>query len=89
MNTQAKTTNAQDLWMAGGAAGNADPVVNYVLLGSDVTKGLLGWITLVMDPTAKRTIVPASWYGADGGIKNPSPLSVIPIPGFTGFPWKE
>jgi len=71
-NRQSWTKNAQDMLIAYGAANNDDPMINYVLLGSKVEDGIFGFITIGVDTSVKRTINPATWWGASGGTKNPT-----------------
>jgi hypothetical protein len=69
-NTQAQTTNAQDNILAQEAA-TSDPFVEYVYLGSQLSDGLLGWLSFGIDPTKSRTVSAAANYYATGGVTNP------------------
>lgn len=65
-NTQSVTKNAQDGIFKQEAA-SSDPVVNYVLLGDDVSEGLFGWATVGIDPTVSKTVSAAAYLDASGG----------------------
>lgn len=69
-NTQELTTNAEDSIMSGESEGY-DPVVEYVLLGDDVSQGLFAWIAFGMDSTAAYNITPAAYWTSEGGVTNP------------------
>lgn len=49
-----------------------DPVVEYVLLGDDVSQGLFGWIAFGVDSSASRNVTPAVYLTENGGVKNPN-----------------
>ncbi|USP75043.1 hypothetical protein yc1106_02317 [Curvularia clavata] len=68
-NTQELTTNADDSILAGEAA-DVDPVVEYVLLGDNVSDGIFGWIAFGMDTTSSYDVSPAVYYTSDGGVEN-------------------
>lgn len=69
-NTQDLTTNAKDSIMREEAATGADPVVNYVLLGHDISQGVFGWISLGINVTRDDSTTPAGWYTEEGGVEN-------------------
>lgn len=69
-NTQELTTNAEDSIMGEEAATGADPVVNYVLLGDDVSQGVFAWISLGINATLNDSTEPAAWYTEEGGVEN-------------------
>lgn len=69
-NTQEITTNENDSIFVGEADDGQDPVVEYTLLGDDVTDGLLAWVAFGIDTTASTTIKPAAILYADGGVEN-------------------
>jgi len=46
-NTQAVTTNDEDMWAPAQADNNYDPFPDYAYLGSDISDGLLMWIRSV------------------------------------------
>lgn len=74
-NTQNVTTNAEDFLLVAEAE-SSDPVVEYVLLGDGVGDGLLGWITVGIDPTEVRSVAAAANYGSSGGSSNPGGVSL-------------
>ncbi|CAI6336170.1 unnamed protein product [Periconia digitata] len=76
-NTQTLTTNADDFIMAEEAE-NVDPVVDYVLLGDDISQGIFAWIAFGMDATANQSVTPAVYYTENGGVKNPNGVSGPP-----------
>ncbi|GAV00705.1 hypothetical protein RvY_11515 [Ramazzottius varieornatus] len=51
-------------------AADADPVMNYVLLGNSLTDGILGWITMGVDRSADHSdmVYAASKWTKDGGL---------------------
>ena len=75
-NRQAWTKNANDPIISLGVANNDDPIINYSLLGSKIEDGVFGWITVGADVTNKRTVNQASWYSAQGGIKDPNAAGI-------------
>ena len=68
-NSQAVTTNEEDSILAQ-EADTSDPMMEYVLLGDSVSDGLLGWITVGIDPTENRTVSAAATYYESGGVSN-------------------
>lgn len=68
-NTQELTTNAEDNILAGEAA-DVDPMVEYVLLGDDVSDGIFGWIAFGIDTTSSYDVSPAVYYTSEGGAEN-------------------
>ncbi|RDW82958.1 aromatic compound dioxygenase [Coleophoma crateriformis] len=70
-NTQAVTTNADDMWSIVGAGTTYDPFPEYLYLGDDVTDGLMAWIQVGMNATADQSSSSyysvAATYEADGG----------------------
>jgi protocatechuate 3,4-dioxygenase beta subunit len=68
-NTQEMTTNVQDGILAEEAVADFDPVVEYVLLGDDVTDGILSWISIGVDMTRAQVISPAGKYTSEGGVQ--------------------
>jgi hypothetical protein len=71
-NTQAIMTNEQDGIFMQEAEGY-DPMVEYVLLGDDVSQGLFGWITFGIDSTYSRNVSAAASWTDKGGVANPNP----------------
>ncbi|KAI4595050.1 hypothetical protein KJ359_007303 [Pestalotiopsis sp. 9143b] len=68
-NTQPITTNEEDFLLLDGLA-TSDPIVQYVLLGDDVSDGLLAWISFGVNTTYTRTIMDAATYYESGGVSN-------------------
>ncbi|KAF2269264.1 aromatic compound dioxygenase [Lojkania enalia] len=68
-NTQELTTNAEDDILAGEADGY-DPMVEYVLLGDDVSEGIFAWIAFGQDSTAAYNISAAAYLTENGGVAN-------------------
>ena len=75
-NTQAVTTNAEDMWSIVQAENDYDPFPEYLYLGEDITDGLLAWIQVGINVTADYT--DDSYYSvaavlqADGGHESTS-----------------
>ncbi|KAF8851789.1 aromatic compound dioxygenase [Acephala macrosclerotiorum] len=68
-NTQDLTLNSADTIFAEEAA-SSDPVVEYSLLGDDVSSGIFGWIAFGIDLTTEETVTPAASLYASGGVEN-------------------
>ncbi|KAF2709418.1 aromatic compound dioxygenase [Pleomassaria siparia CBS 279.74] len=73
-NTQAYTSNDEDMWSIVQAGTTYDPFPEFVYLGDDVTDGLLAWIQIGINVTADYTDddyynVAATYY-AGGGVAN-------------------
>lgn len=68
-NTQELTTNAEDTIFSGEADGY-DPVVEYVLLGDDVSEGIFAWIAFGMDSSSAYNITAAAYWTENGGVVN-------------------
>lgn len=82
-NTQAAATNEDDVWFAA-VADFYDPTMEYVLLGEDITDGVLAWSTLVINTTASFEVPSAGMMTENGGVANSSfDYIQIPIPGNT------
>ncbi|KAK3375899.1 Intradiol ring-cleavage dioxygenase [Lasiosphaeria ovina] len=90
-NTQALMTNAEDGILAQEAA-TSDPFLEYVLLGSAIEDGLLGWISFGINSTLHRDVSAAVTLTEDGGVANPNagspggPGGPPPTGGFPGAP---
>lgn len=73
-NTQAITSNADDMWSIEQASGVYDPFPDYVYLGRDLTDGLFAWKQIGVDTSADYTnnsyYSIAAYYEADGGHQN-------------------
>ncbi|KAL5492671.1 hypothetical protein ACEPAI_4118 [Sanghuangporus weigelae] len=68
-NTQELTENSEDHILAE-AADDIDPVMEYVLLGDDISDGILAWSSLGIDTTASYTVWSAATLTEDGGVAN-------------------
>lgn len=68
-NTQDLTLNADDM-ILGEEADTSDPFVEYVLLGNDISDGILAWISIGIDPTPDQEISFAATHYEDGGVAN-------------------
>ncbi|KAH0367061.1 aromatic compound dioxygenase, partial [Aureobasidium melanogenum] len=72
-NTQDWTTNSEDSILAEETATDGvDPVVEYILLGDDVSDGVLAWISMGVDMTNNQTVSPAGNYYRTGGLMDSS-----------------
>jgi len=70
-NKQDLTLNADDSVLATEAA-SSDPVIEYSLLGEDVSDGVFGWIAFGIDLTNEETVSPVASLYADGGVEESS-----------------
>ena len=70
-NQQVLTTNAEDYLFFEEAAG-MDPVMEYVLLGDDITDGIMAWISIGIDPTTDNDVIAAAAVYSDSGEMNPN-----------------
>ncbi|KAF9471515.1 aromatic compound dioxygenase, partial [Pholiota conissans] len=68
-NTQNQTQNKDDS-ILGEETVSMDPFLNYVLLGSDVSEGVLGWISIGIDPSKEYNITSAASWTQNGGVAN-------------------
>ena len=68
-NTQELTENADDS-ILGEEASDVDPMVEYVLLGDDISEGLFGWLAFGIDSGASYNVTPAATLTEDGGVAN-------------------
>lgn len=73
-NTQDLTTNANDSILSE-EADTIDPMMEYVLLGDDVSDGVFAWITVGIDSTESTDITPGAVYTEEGGFENDSSSS--------------
>lgn len=73
-NTQAVTSNADDMWDIVQAGTTYDPFPEYMYLGDSLSDGLLAWIQIGINTTADYTdnsyYAVAAVYQADGGHQN-------------------
>lgn len=68
-NTQDITENADDSILSEEAS-DVDPMVEYVLLGDDVSEGIFGWLAFGMDSGSSYDVTPAANLYAEGGVAN-------------------
>ncbi|KAG9696138.1 aromatic compound dioxygenase, partial [Aureobasidium melanogenum] len=70
-NTQAITSNADDMWDIVAAGTTFDPFPEYIYLGDDLSDGLFAWIQIGIDPTANyiddEYYSVAAYLDAEGG----------------------
>ncbi|KAM5385376.1 hypothetical protein ACJZ2D_001017 [Fusarium nematophilum] len=71
-NAQQLTENADDniLRQEADADGGIDPVMEYTLLGDDVSEGLYAWFAFGVDTTQSQSITPAAVLYESGGVAN-------------------
>jgi hypothetical protein len=67
-NTNTLTENADDRVVQAEITNDADPFLNYVLLGDSISDGLFMWVTIGVNTSATDTSSPASDLTADGGV---------------------
>ena len=85
-NTQTLTPNSKDYIMREEAS-DVDPVIEYVLLGDDVSEGLFGWLSFGMDTRNAFNVTPAAYLTDHGGVaNNHSGGGMGPPPGGSGRP---
>ncbi|AEO60620.1 Intradiol ring-cleavage dioxygenase-like protein [Thermothelomyces thermophilus ATCC 42464] len=71
-NQQPLTTNEEDSIMAEeSATDGVDPVMEYTLLGDNLSDGLFAWIAFGIDTTRSEAISPAVYLEEGGGRANP------------------
>lgn len=79
-NTQAVTTNADDMWSIVQAENDYDPFPEFLYLGDDITDGLLAWIQIGVNVSADYTDNSyyniAAYLEEDGGHENESSGSI-------------
>lgn len=68
-NTQEVTLNSADSILAE-EADSMDPFLQYVLLGDDISEGILAWISIGIDTTQNYTTTAASIWTDNGGVAN-------------------
>lgn len=70
LNTIARTPNADDSILASETEGSdSDPLVEYALLGDDVTDGVFGWITIAVNVSASYDPTYRFARTASGGVQ--------------------
>jgi hypothetical protein len=72
LNKMRRTPNTQDGLLAVSAANGSDPIVEYVLLGKDVTQGIFAWINFGVDSKSTVGLQPATICTSEGCIVNPN-----------------
>lgn len=63
--------NKDDFLLMQGSAGGADPLLEYVLLGKDVSEGVFGWINFGVDTKASRKMRAATVCNENGCTSEP------------------
>jgi hypothetical protein len=73
-NSIAYTTWEVDGWALEEATSDYDPYAEYVQLGSDLSDGLLTWITVAIDLSSNHSanLTAAAHYYAEGGVTDGS-----------------
>ncbi|KAH8430698.1 intradiol ring-cleavage dioxygenase [Aspergillus melleus] len=73
-NTQAITSNAEDMWSVEQASSAYDPFPEYIYLGDGLSDGLFAWIQIGINTTADYTdnsyYSIAAYYDENGGHEN-------------------
>lgn len=70
-NRENVTTNAHDRFLSSAVGAMSDPFMEYVLLGSKVEDGLLGWLSFGINTTLVREVHNAATHYAGGDKVNP------------------
>jgi hypothetical protein len=70
-NAQVLTLNSADQIFAEESA-SSDPMVEYSLLGDDVSAGVFGWVAFGIDLSSEYTVSAAASLYADGGVADSS-----------------
>ncbi|VUC21624.1 unnamed protein product [Clonostachys rosea] len=70
-NTQSVTKNAEDFHLDA-ILETSDPFLQYVLLGDQLSDGVLAWISFGVNTTSIRSVSAAAIYYEGGGIDNPN-----------------
>jgi protocatechuate 3,4-dioxygenase beta subunit len=87
-NTQAYTTNDEDMWAIVQAEDDFDPIPQFVYLGDHVSDGLMAWIQIGINASADHTgdeyYAVAADYQAGGGVANGNAMSGGGAPGGNG-----
>lgn len=67
------TQNSEDrVFSTETATEGSDPVIQYIMLGDDVSDGLLGWISIGVDMGNNLTNTPDAEYYRTGGVMETS-----------------
>lgn len=76
-NTQDWTVNSEDSILSEEVeTEGVDPVVEYILLGDDITDGILAWVSMGVDMTNNQTITPTGNYYRTGGVMDDTSSSM-------------
>lgn len=59
-------------------ADTTDPFVEYVLLGDNLSDGILAWISIGVDPTADSEVSSAATHYSSGGVTNENSMDGPP-----------
>lgn len=70
-NTMAVTLNTNDFLFQQGANGD-DPIVRYAMVGKDLSDGVFAWIRFGINQQASKSVNPAAFWTANGGVMNPN-----------------
>ncbi|KIJ63771.1 hypothetical protein HYDPIDRAFT_91495 [Hydnomerulius pinastri MD-312] len=71
-NAQPVTANNDDEFAPDQATGNYDPYPKYLYIDpEDISKGVIAWISMGVDPTSSHHALIAGWLTEDGGVPNP------------------
>lgn len=73
-NTQTLTTNAEDSIFASEAA-SSDPIIEYSLLGDNVSAGIFGWVAFGIDLASEYSVNAAATLTSSGGVSDGSSSS--------------
>lgn len=59
-------------------ADTTDPFVEYILLGTDLSDGILAWISIGIDPSADSEVSSAATHYSSGGVANENSMGGPP-----------
>jgi hypothetical protein len=71
-NKMSRTSNKQDFLLGQSAANGADPIVEYILLGEQISQGIFAWINFGIDAKKTVPIHAATVCTTDGCKSSPS-----------------
>ena len=85
-NKQMLITNAEDDVFGAQETekSDSDPVLEYVLLGDDLSDGILAWVTVVVNQSATYDPTYSFTYASGGGVAESGGSEMFP-PGVTGY----
>jgi hypothetical protein len=77
------TQNTADFLFMQGANGD-DPIVRYAMVNpSSLADGVFAWIRFGINQQAAKSVNPAAWWTANGGVMNPKgPVAQLTGGGF-------